>query len=368
MTTSHQTPNSTLSKLDSFDTSIDKREVDNETIIQQGKEKLRLPQKVVDSLKKKHYGVYGHSGVQVCGWTKKSLKDEGVCYKQKFYGIECHSCMEFSPAVMWCQENCTFCWRPMEFMKNIEIDAQKVDDVEDIIENLMIERKKLLSGFKGNEKLNTQKFEETNTPTHFAISLSGEPTMYPKLDKMIEYLKNLNTTKSVFVVTNAQIPEFFEKLKQNPKSLPTQLYISLESPTKELFQKINKSLYADGWQRFHKSLKIFSTLDTRKVLRFTQIKGINDTPDLFDKYKTQIELSKADFIEIKAYMHIGMSQNRHTRDQMPEFNEVVDFGKQLCEHLENYEYVDCAPNSRIILLRRKNSKYNLELVYENKKN
>ena len=84
-------------------------------------------------------------------------------------------------------------------------------------------------------------------------------------------------------------------------------------------------------------------------------------------YKKQIELSKADFIEVKAYMHIGMSQSRHTREQMPEFNEVADFGRELCDYLENYEYVDCAPNSRIILLRRKDSKYNLELVYENER-
>lgn len=353
--------------IDSFDTKIEERFVDNETLSQSGKERLRLPEKVVNSLTKKQYGVYGHSGVQVCGWTKKSLKDGGVCYKQKFYGIECHSCMEFSPAVMWCQENCTFCWRPMEFMKNIEIDASKVDDVEEIIENLMKERKKLLSGFGGNDKLNKEKFDEAQTPTHFAISLSGEPTMYPKLDQMIEYLKKLNTTKSVFVVTNAQIPEFFEKLEKNPNSQPTQLYISLESPTKELFTKINKSLYEDGWERFHKSLEIFSRLETRKVLRFTQIKGINDLEELFPDYEKQIELSKADLIEIKAFMHIGMSQNRHTRDQMPEFAEVVDFGKKLSNYLQNYEYVDCAPNSRIILLRRKDSKYQLEIQYENEK-
>ena len=102
------TNSKTNNLLDNFDTKIERRETDNQEIIENGKERLRLPEKVVNSLTKKQYRVYGHSGVQICGWNKKALKDEGVCYKQKFYGIECHSCMEFSPAVMWCQENCTF--------------------------------------------------------------------------------------------------------------------------------------------------------------------------------------------------------------------------------------------------------------------
>lgn len=326
-----------------------------------GKTVLRLPSKIVNSLEKKQYGIYGHSGVQICGWTKKSLTDKGVCYKQKFYGIECHSCMEFSPAVMWCQQNCTFCWRPMEFMKNIEIKADEVDDFKEIIDNLVEKRRKLLSGFGGNDFLNKEKFEEAQVPSHFAISLSGEPTMYPKLDKMIEYLKELPKTKSIFLVTNAQIPEFFEKLKENPNALPTQLYISLDAPNKELFDKVNISLYKDGWERLEKSLEIYSGLDTRRLVRFTQIKGLNDKDEHLDDYKRIIEVGKPDFVEVKAYMHLGMSQGRHTKEQMPDFLEVVEFAKKLAAHLENYDYVDAAPNSRITLLRRRDSKYGVSI-------
>ena len=333
-----------------------------------GKKVLRLPQKVVSTLEKKQYGVYGHSGVQVCGWTKKSIKGEGVCYKQKFYGIECHSCMEFSPAVMWCQENCSFCWRPMEFMKNIEIDPNEVDDPVKIIDELMKKREKLLNGFNANHGADLKKLEEAKTPSHFAISLSGEPTMYPHLDKMIEYLKELPKTKSIFLVTNAQIPEFFEKLEHEPKSQPTQLYISLEAPTKEIFKSVNMSLYDDGWERLERSLKTFSRLDCRRLVRFTMIKGLNDKKEYFENYKELLEMGKPDFLELKAYMHIGMSQGRHTKDQMPEFTEVVEFAKQLADYLGNYEYIDAAPNSRIVLLRRNDSKYSLELKeFENQK-
>lgn len=337
--------------------------------LESGEERLRLPKKVVDELTKKQYGVYGHSGVQICGWTKKSLRGEGVCYKQKFYGIECHSCMEFSPAVMWCQENCSFCWRPMEFMKNIEIDADKVDNFKEIIENLMQQRRKLLAGFGGNPKVDRKKFAEAQTPSHFAISLSGEPTMYPHLDKMIQYLKELPKTRSVFLVTNAQIPEFFEKLEESPESLPTQLYISLEAPNEEYFKDVNKSLYNDGWDRLKRSLSTFSRLDTRRLVRFTQIKGENDLDSQLDSYKDIIKIGNPDFIEVKAYMHIGMSQKRHPKEQMPEFQEVVEFAKKLGNHLGNYDYIDCAPVSRIALLRRVDSKYTVHIEeFENDSN
>ncbi len=333
-----------------------------------GSDVLRLPKKVVDDLEKKQYGVYGHSAVQVCGWTKKSIKDDGVCYKQKFYGIECHSCMEFSPAVMWCQENCSFCWRPMEFMKNIEIDAEKVDDFKEIIDNLMQKRKKLLNGFNANHGANMEKLKEAQDPTHFAISLSGEPTMYPHLDKMVEYLKTLPKTKSIFIVTNAQIPEFFEKLEQNPQAQPTQLYISLEAPTKEIFNSVNMSLYEDGWERLGKSLDVYSRLDCRRLVRFTQIKGLNDKDEYLENYKELVNQGNPDFVEIKAYMHLGMSQGRHTKEQMPEFVEVVEFAKKLANYLGNYDYVDAAPNSRIALLRRSDSKYTVHLErFENSK-
>lgn len=342
---------------------------DNEKKLKEdGSSVLRLPKKVVDDLTKKQYGVYGHSAVQICGWTKKSIQQKGVCYKQKFYGIECHSCMEFSPAVMWCQENCSFCWRPMEFMKNIEIDPNEVDDPVQIIDELLKKREKLLNGFNENHGADMKRLEESKIPSHFAISLSGEPTMYPHLDKMVEYLKTLPKTKSIFIVTNAQIPEFFEKLEENPNAQPTQLYISLEAPTKEIFNKVNMSLYEDGWERLERSLRVFSRLNCRRLLRFTQIKGLNDDEKYFEEYKKLIDLSNTDFVEVKAYMHLGMSQGRHTKEQMPEFLEVVDFAKKLANYLGNYDYVDSAPNSRIALLRKRDSKYNVYLEkFENSK-
>src|SRR2546427_13288866 len=81
--------------------------------IESDNEIIQITPKLVSQLKKAKYGVSDHSTVELCHWTKKSFKGEGDCYKMKFYGITTHRCMEFSPAGMYCENRCVYCWRPM---------------------------------------------------------------------------------------------------------------------------------------------------------------------------------------------------------------------------------------------------------------
>lgn len=319
--------------------------------------KLTLSDKMIDNLTKKQYGVYNHSAVQICSWNKKALTGEGVCYKERFYGVNCHKCMQLSPVSMWCQQNCTFCWRPMEYMKNIKISPDQVDNPKEIIDNLTKLRIKFLNGYKGNDKVDVKYWEDATIPDHFAISLSGEPTLYPKLNEMVRYLKSLRTTRTIFVVSNGQETKYFENLINDELSQPTQLYISIDAPTEELFKKINCSIYPDGWQKLLNTLKCFSQIKCRRVFRMTQIKGLNDLDSDLGNYNQIIELGKPDIIEVKAYMHLGLSQKRHTKDQMPEFEEVEEFAKKIMKSNGNYEIAGVMEESRIVILRRKDSKY-----------
>lgn len=323
--------------------------------------KLELNSKIVEKLEKMQYGVYNHSGVQICSWTKKALTGKGVCYKEKFYNVDCHSCCEMSPVLMWCQQNCTFCWRPMEYMKNINIKKFEVDEPKDIIDNLILKRQKLINGFGGNKNLDKDKFKDAQIPSHYAISLSGEPTMYPKLHEMIKYLKSLPKTKTIFVVSNGQENEYFEYLIENPEYAPTQLYISIDAPNKEIFAKINKSLYKDGWERLQKSLNAMSKIECRTVLRMTQIKGLNDLDEHIKGYCEIFEKSKADIIEVKSYVHIGLSQNRHTKEQMAYMEDVKKFAKKLSQYNKNYRIAAQMKESKIVILHRIDSKYKLEI-------
>jgi tRNA wybutosine-synthesizing protein 1 len=308
--------------------------------------RLKIAPEIEYQLRKAKYGVFNHSAVQICAWTKKSLHSEGVCYKQQFYGIDTHRCVEFSPAAALCENNCLFCWRPMEFMRFSEMPASEADDPQVIYKNLLAERKKLLTGYPGDGKTDLKKHAESLVPTHFAISLSGEPTLYPKLPEMVKFLKNLPDTRSIFVVTNGQEPEMLEKLSLSP---PTQLYLSVNAPNKALFGKINRPGRKDAWARFNRSLEIFSRTNARRVLRMTMIKGMNMDGKLAKHYAGIIAKAKPHFVEVKAYMWIGFSRNRLGQEKMPFHKEIVEFAEKIAAE-SGYEIIDEKRDSRIVLL------------------
>jgi len=312
---------------------------------------LKIDSKTEKQLRKAKYGVFNHSAVQVCAWTKKSLHNEGVCYKQQFYGIPTHRCMEFSPAAAYCENNCIFCWRPMEFMRFRRMKAKEADEPKTIYENLIKERRKLLSGFPGDGKTDMKKHAEAMLPTHFAISLSGEPALYPKLPELVRFLKGLPQTKSVFVVTNGQEPDALAKLARSP---PTQLYISVNAPNQTLFKRINCPLYKDAWSRFTRSLEILSRMKTRRVLRMTMIKGMNMDAKFINDYASLIRRAKPHFVEVKAYMRIGFSQRRLKKENMPFHKDVRAFAEKIAQ-ASGLEIADEKTDSRVVLLKAKGS-------------
>src|SRR3972149_4094194 len=224
---------------------------------------ITLP--IKSKLQKAKYGVYNHSAVELCHWTKKSFYNEGNCYKHKFYGISTHQCMEMTPTAMSCENRCVYCWRPTEFYDTLQMPEHLVDEPDAIIHHLLKERERLIMGFYGSSKSNKKKLDESLFPAHYAISLSGEPTMYPKLPDLIKYLKSLPETKSIFLVTNGQEPDMLQKLKDED-ALPTQLYLSTNAADYKSFLKINRPRYEDSWERWNTSLRMLSNLHTRTVL------------------------------------------------------------------------------------------------------
>ena len=65
-----------------------------------------------ETLVKQGYRFAGnHSVVKTCRWTRKSLSQGKVCYKEKWYPpVKSHRCMQMSPSP-FCNHNCLFCWR-----------------------------------------------------------------------------------------------------------------------------------------------------------------------------------------------------------------------------------------------------------------
>ncbi len=298
-------------------------------------------------LEKQHYCFSGeHSAVKICTWTKKSLLDENVCYKEKFYGIRSHLCCQMTPSIGFCTNQCIHCWREMDYAAGIKM-TNAVDSPKEIIKKSILCQRKLLNGFFGNEKVNRKKLNQAQEPMHFAISLTGEPTIYPQLNELIAELHKQN--KTTFLVTNGQFPEVIESLKE----LPTQLYVSVSATNEQDFKKFNKSYFNNGWQRLNKTLELLPKLKTRTVIRITVMKGINMKDE--KAYADLIKKASPMFVELKGYMFIGSSRKRLLEENMPYHEDVKNFAKKIAE-LSGYKIIDEKEESRVVLLAKEDYK------------
>ncbi len=301
-------------------------------------------------LEKQGYAFSGeHSAVKICHYTKKALRGEGTCYKNKFYGILSHRCLQMSPAVNLCQNQCIFCWREMELFTPAMIT--KPDDPDELVKRSIEMQRKLLSGFGGNPKVEKKLFEEALNPKHFAISLTGEPTTYPKLKEFIRALHNGGI--STFLVSNGMLPDNLREILEY--EAPTQLYLSVDAPNEKLFKAIDRPMFSDGWERLMRSLDLEKEFGekTRTTLRMTLIKEMNMVEP--ENWAKAISRSKAMFVEVKGYMWVGASRKRMEMENMPSHDEVRDFSLKIAEHA-GYKLIDEMPSARVVLLCRRDFK------------
>lgn len=297
-----------------------------------------------------------HCAVKICRWTRKSLVDEGECYKSKFYGIDSYRCCQMSPWLE-CQNKCLHCWRPIEFDFKVK---GKINNPKQIIKDCIKQQQKLLTGFKGNSKINFEKFKQAQEPMQFAISLTGEPTLYPKIAELIKELRKQGKTS--FLVTNGLCPEKLKEL-QEKKALPTQLYISLNYPNEELFRKITKNKEKDSWEKFNQSLELMMDLKTRRVLRITLIRDLNMKDKYVEQYAKLIKKTDCDFLEIKGYMSVGFARERLGYDKMLTYKEVKDYSEKISKQLGGgYNILDEHEFSRVILVGRDKEMMKIKLI------
>jgi len=303
---------------------------------------MSLSENEIKALEKKGYrfaGQFKHAAAKVCHWTKKSLVDDGVCYKERFYGIESHRCLQMSPSIPFCHQKCSFCWRDISITKTEW--KEDFDEPKTIIDDCIDAQRNLLCGFFGNALANKKKLKEAQDPKNAAISLAGEPMLYPKINDLIsEFNRRKFTT---FLVTNGMTPSKLENLEEEP----TQLYISLDAPNEKIYNEICQPQIQDGWQLLKKSLDLMKSFDSRTVLRTTCVKDYNMLKP--EEYAEIIKKTDPDFIEIKAYMYVGSSRDRLTLDNMPSNQEVNDFARSIAE-LCDREVVDHAYESRVALI------------------
>ena len=198
-----------------------------------------------------------------------------------------------TPSVNQCNHMCLFCWRHQGFT---EKDFKEIDDPKFILENSIEAQRKLITGFKGDERCDLKKWEEANNPNMLACSLSGEPTLYPYLSDFFEECHKKGIT--TFLVTNGTNPRALEKMD----TLPKQLYVSVVAPNKDVYKKICSPLISDGWERINKTLELLPSLDTRTVIRHTLVENWNMDKKHVKEYADLIKKAEPLFVEPKGYV------------------------------------------------------------------
>lgn len=288
-------------------------------------------------------GPTGHSAVKTCEWLRKSLTSGNFCYKQKFYGIESHRCLQMTPAFQFCTHRCLFCWR------DITITYPKwkgpVDEPVQILNEAIEAQRELIQGFGGNPAVDRKRFAEAENPKQVAISLAGEPTLYPRLSELVDEIKSRKMTS--FLVSNGTNPNMIKKLVNHQ---PTQLYITLPAPNEEVYEKTCQPLIKNGWDAILKSLSMLKEFQCNTVVRLTLVRGLNmEKPE---RYAKMIRDFAPKFVEVKSFMSVGYSRKRLPYSAMPLHSEIRTFAKKLEEKLETYEIINEKTDSRVVLLQK----------------
>jgi tRNA wybutosine-synthesizing protein 1 len=69
-------------------------------------------------------------------------------------------------------------------------------------------------------------------------------------------------------------------------------------------------------------------------------------------YAAMCDRADADFVELKAYMHVGHSRGRLDRDSMPDHEEVRAFAEDVGSFLPDHDVLKEVEPSRVAMLAR----------------
>ena len=307
-----------------------------------------MPELLKERLKRQGYHILGERGAfKACQWQRKSLVEGQSCYKERFYGIESHRCLQMTPVVDKCTHACRFCWRvtPGDIgisWDQVSVSSKDVLPPDELLESTMKANIRSLGGYNPEIKrgISKDKYDEARNPKHLAISLAGEPTLYPFLGDLIEEAGKRDMT--TFLVTNGTRPLVLESITQ-----PTQLYITLAAPDEKTYRTLCRPVQRGSWAKIQESQELLQSLPGRKVNRLTMVAGLNMHEPR--KYADMILLGEPDFVEVKGYMFLGSSRDRLDNTNAPSHRDIRAFSGKLAD-LTGYSMQDEQIESRVVLL------------------
>jgi len=314
------------------------------------RENASLPDAMLAKLVNQKYAVVGeHSAAKLCHWAGESLRGKGECYKSRFYGISSHRCLQCTPVLQFCNHACVFCWRMMpERDAYGDVKGFEWNEARDVADGLVAGQKTLVAGFGGNREVARALYLEALSPKHVALSLTGEPTMYPKMDKLLADFHARGMT--TFVVTNGTLPEAVAKWK----TLPTQFYVSMVAPNEKVYKQFIRPSTPGLWKKYLRTLGMMPEIGkkTRTVLRMTIARGVNDC-DL-EGYAAQIKTAQPHYVEVKSMVFVGGAREPArglSLGSMLNVEEIEAIARKLAD-ATGYRFTDAHAPSRVALLCR----------------
>jgi len=309
-----------------------------------------MPTQLREKLEHQGYDILGERGAfKACQWQRKSLLFGDVCYKQRFYGIESHRCIQITPLVDKCTQRCGFCWRVTP--SDVSIDWNQTDVSEDdvlpprnLLDAALMANQRALGGYnpEAGARVPEEKYREARDPKHVAISLSGEPTLYPMIGSLIDEIRHRKMTS--FLVTNGTRPEVLREM-----SLPTQLYVTLAAPDEQTHRFLCRPAYPHSWDLINETQELLRSLNCRRVNRLTMVSGCNmHSPRA---YGDMILKGEPDFVEVKGYMPLGSSRGRLGLQNVPSHRDIRAFAEKISA-ITGYIPLDEQVESRVVLLSR----------------
>lgn len=200
-----------------------------------------------------------------------------------------------------------------------------VDDPVDIVQRAVDLHVGMIKEAKGVPGVLVERWREAHTVRHCALSLVGEPIMYPRINELIGELHARKI--STFLVTNAQFPQAIKNL------VPvTQLYVSVDAANEKSLIEIDRPLFSDAWRRLRRSMEYLREKRQRTVARLTIVKGYNEA-DL-KGYAELVALGAVTLVEIKGVTFCGNSPASNlTMESCPWYHEILEFGNRLLAEL-----------------------------------
>ncbi len=168
---------------------------------------------------------------------------------------------------------------------------------------------------------------EAMNPNHAAISLDGEPLLYPFMSGLVEEFKKHGMT--TFIVTNSTLPEKIENLDQ----LPSQLYFTLPAHNENVYKKICRPMIKNGWNNIMNTMDLIESLNCRTLVRLTAVKdlNLNLNEKLIKDYVKIIKRANPNFLEIKGFT---------LQAKALLINKRLKSNKAIQHYFPDYEYLE----------------------------